>query len=41
MATKRDLERLENENRSLNERLSDTELELARKDEGMKKANQR
>ena len=41
MSSKKEVDRLVDENRVLSHRLSDVELELARKEEGLKSANQR
>ena len=39
MASRRELQRLEDENRTLCQRLSDTEVELSRKEEELKSTN--
>lgn len=41
MASKKELEKLEDENRALRERLADTEGELTRKEDALKSANLR
>ena len=41
MASERELERLEDENRALSQRLSDVEFELKRKDDALKASNLR
>lgn len=39
MASRREIERLEDENRTICQRLADTEVELSRKEELLKAAN--
>lgn len=41
MASRRELQRLEDENRTLSQRLNDTEVELSRKEEELKAASVR
>ena len=41
MASRREMEKLEDENRTLCQRLSDLEIELARKQDALKAANTR
>ena len=41
MASRKEMERLEDENRTVCQRLSDVEVELSRKEEALKVANQK